>query len=77
MNERAIYPNVSFPDTEVQERVPESETIRTTRISLNLLGDGFVEAVADRSLLELAREQCKQSHGKIYRAALDLWNHPR
>src|SRR5215831_8972849 len=65
VNDRAICPNASFPDTEVQERVPESETIRTTRISLNLLGDGFVEAVADRSLIELAREQCKQSHGRI------------
>ena len=77
VNDRAICPNASFPDTAVQERVPESETIRTTRISLNLLGDGFVEAVVDRSLLELAREQCKQSHGKICGAALDLWNHPR
>src|SRR5712691_3437280 len=46
VNDRAICPNAAFPDTEIQERVPDSESIRTTRISLNLLGDGFVEAVA-------------------------------
>src|SRR6266436_759919 len=38
VNDRAICPNASYPDTEIQERVPESETIRTTRLSLNLLG---------------------------------------
>jgi CxxC motif-containing protein (DUF1111 family) len=65
VNDRAICPNAAFPDTEIQERVPESESIRTTRISLNLLGDGFVEAVADQSLIELARQQCKKSRGKI------------
>src|SRR2546428_6403447 len=65
VNDRAICPNAAFPDTEIQERVPDSESIRTTRISLNLLGDGFVEAVADQSLLELARQQCKKTHGKI------------
>ena len=56
VNDRAICPN-AFSDTEIQERVPESESIRTTRISLNLLGDGFVEAVADQSLIDLARQQ--------------------
>ena len=50
INDRAICPNAAFPDTEIQERVPESETIRTTRLSLNLLGDGFVEALSDQSL---------------------------
>src|SRR5467141_5038238 len=65
VNLRAICPSEAFPNTEIQERVPDSETIRTTRISLNLLGDGFVEAVADQTLLELARQQCKKSHGKI------------
>jgi CxxC motif-containing protein (DUF1111 family) len=65
VNDRAICPNAAFPDTEVQERVPDSETIRTTRISLNVLGDGFVEAVADRTLIELARDQCKSNHGRV------------
>src|SRR3984893_7592987 len=45
VNDRAICPNAAFPNNEIQERVPETETIRTFRLSLNLLGDGFVEAV--------------------------------
>src|SRR4029077_8990893 len=45
VNDRAICPSGAFPDSEIQERVPDTETIRTTRASLNLLGDGLVEAV--------------------------------
>jgi CxxC motif-containing protein (DUF1111 family) len=70
VNDRAICPNGAFPDTEIHERVPETEKIRTTRISLNLLGDGFVEAVADQTLLDLAREQCRRSGGTICGQAL-------
>jgi CxxC motif-containing protein (DUF1111 family) len=65
VNDRAICPNAAFPNTEIQERVPETETIRTFRLSLNLLGDGFVEAVPDETLIDLAKQQCKSSHGKI------------
>jgi len=65
VNLRAICPSGAFPNTEIQERVPDTETIRTTRLSLNLLGDGFVEAVADQTLIDLSHEQCKASHGKI------------
>src|SRR6202790_1027237 len=65
VNDRAICPSGAFPNNEIQERVPETETIRTFRLSLNLLGDGFVEAVADQTLIDLARQQCKSSHGKI------------
>src|SRR6266700_3553928 len=65
VNDRAICPNVAFLDKEIQERVPETETIRTLRLSLNLLGDGFVEAVADQTLIDLSKQQCKSSHGKI------------
>src|SRR5438132_10484322 len=65
VNDRAICPNAAYPDAEIQERVPGSESIRTTRLSLNLLGDGFVEAVSDQSLVALAREQCNSTHGKI------------
>src|SRR5438309_5395942 len=50
VNDRAICPNAAFPGSEIQERVPDTETIRTTRASLNLLGDGLVEAVADETL---------------------------
>ena len=65
VNDRAICPNGAFPDKEIQERVPETETIRTFRLSLNLLGDGFVEALSDQTLIDLAEQQCKSSHGKI------------
>jgi CxxC motif-containing protein (DUF1111 family) len=65
INERAICPNAAFPDKEIQERVPETENIRTFRLSLNLLGDGFVEAVADHTFVDIAKQQCKSSHRKI------------
>jgi CxxC motif-containing protein (DUF1111 family) len=65
VNDRAICPSGTFPSTEIQERVPETETIHTFRLSLNLLGDGFVEAVADQTLIDLAERQCKSSHKKI------------
>jgi len=65
VNDRAICPNAAFPGTEIQERVPDSETVRATRISLSLFGDGFVEAVADQTLVDLARQQCKSTRGRI------------
>ena len=65
VNDRAICPNAAYPNTEIQQRVPDSETIRTTRMSLSLLGDGFVEAVADQTFVDLGRQQCKASHRRI------------
>lgn len=71
VNDRAICPNAQFPDSEIQERVPDSERIRTFRISLNVLGDGFVEAVDDTTLQGIARDQCRSStYGKICGQAL-------
>src|SRR5215475_3775094 len=58
INDRAICP-------EIQERVPDTETIRTTRLTTNTLGDGYVEAIADATLLSIRRQQCRSSHGKI------------
>jgi hypothetical protein len=65
VNDRAICPNAAFPTTEIQERVPDTESIRATRMSLDLLGDGFVEAVADQTLIDLAHEQCAKNQSKI------------
>src|SRR5437899_208837 len=65
VNDRATCPDAAFPDKEIQERVPQTETIRTFRLSLNLLGDGFVEAIADQTLIDLSKQQCKSSRGKI------------
>jgi CxxC motif-containing protein (DUF1111 family) len=58
INDRAI-------DPKIQERVPplfsagikDDEPIRTFRTSLNLLGDGFVEAVPNETLLDIAANQ--------------------
>src|SRR5436853_6111119 len=62
VNDRSICPNAAFPDAEIEEHVPDSENIRTTRISLGVLGDGFVESVADETLIALARKACTESH---------------
>ncbi len=70
VNDRAICPNAAFPDSEIQERVPDTEIIRTTRASLNLLGDGLVEAVADETLIEIARAQRRTTRGMIRGQAL-------
>ena len=65
VNDRAICPSGAFPDIQLQERVPETENLRTTRTSLNLFGDGFVEAVSDQALLDIARDQCRSTHRRI------------
>jgi len=65
VNDRAICPSAAFPDKEIQERVPNTETIRAFRLSLSLFGDGFIEAVADKTLVDLSKHQCESSHGKI------------
>jgi CxxC motif-containing protein (DUF1111 family) len=65
VNDRAICPNGAFPSTEIQERVPDTETVRAIRMSVSLFGDGFVEAVADQTLVDLAKQQCQSTHGRI------------
>lgn len=58
INDRAI-------DASIQERVPGSETIRTFRMSLNTLGDGFIEAIDSNTLAAIANGQPNQSGGRI------------
>ena len=65
VNDRAICP-------EIQERVPGTETVRTTRLVTNTLGDGYVEAITDETLLKIRKEQCKASHGKICGQAIKV-----
>jgi CxxC motif-containing protein (DUF1111 family) len=72
INDRAICPNAAFPSLEIQERVPDTETIRTQRTSLNLFGDGFVEAVADETLKAIAERQCRETHGRICGKAISV-----
>ena len=63
INDRAVCP-------EVQEHVPATETIRTRRLAVNTLGDGFIEAVSDDTLLSISKDQCRSNHGKICGQAL-------
>ncbi len=65
INDRAICPSAAFPDKEIQERLPDGETIRTLRTSLGLLGGGFVEAVPDEALKDLAARQCRETRGRV------------
>jgi CxxC motif-containing protein (DUF1111 family) len=45
--------------------VPDREHIRSFRTSLNILGDGYVEAIADDTLVEIARSQSDRTRGRI------------
>lgn len=63
VNDRAIC-------AEAQEHVPDSENIRTLRAVLNTLGDGFVEAVDDSTLLAIAARQPEISEGRIHGEAV-------
>jgi CxxC motif-containing protein (DUF1111 family) len=58
INDRAISPDF-------QERVPAGNETRTFRISLNTLGDGFVEAVADDTLKAIAASQPSRMRGQV------------
>ena len=64
-NDRAVCP-------EAQERVPMSENVRTFRMSLSTLGDGFVEAIDDNMLLAIATQQPGLSGGKIHGEAIQV-----
>jgi CxxC motif-containing protein (DUF1111 family) len=64
VNDRAI-------DPQAQEHIPATENIRALRAALNTLGDGFVEAVDDRTLLEIAEAQPYLSEGRIHGEAVE------
>lgn len=57
---------------QAQEHVPVSENIRTLRASLNTLGDGFVEAVDDGTLISIAQGQPALSGGLIQGEAIQV-----
>jgi CxxC motif-containing protein (DUF1111 family) len=65
INDRAI-------DASIQERVPDAEKIRTFRMSLNVLGDGFVEAIDSATLIAIAASQPLQSGGYIAGQTTDV-----
>ena len=60
INDKAICPGVELPGQDAQEHLPASENVRALRLSVSLLGDGYVEAVPDALLEAIARWQCAQ-----------------
>jgi len=60
INDRAIDPSI-------QERVLAGNEVRTLRVSLNVLGDGFVEAIPDSTLIAIARNQPFDMRGQVVR----------
>jgi CxxC motif-containing protein (DUF1111 family) len=65
VNDRAIC-------DQAQEHVPSTETIQAKRAVLNTLGDGFVEAAPDQTLLAIAANQPGQSGGLIHGEAIQI-----
>jgi len=65
VNDRAIC-------AQAQEHVPATENIRALRAVLNTLGDGFVEAIDDSTLMAIAQAQPGQSNGLITGEAIQI-----
>jgi CxxC motif-containing protein (DUF1111 family) len=65
INDRAVVP-------EAQEHIPVTENIRALRAALNTLGDGFVEAIDDSTLLAIAARQPEISAGRIHGEAIEV-----
>jgi CxxC motif-containing protein (DUF1111 family) len=75
-----------FFGAKVQERVPPlytasiiggppllaEEKVRTFRTSLNTLGDGFVEAIANQTLLNIAANQAASTGGVVHGQAVKV-----
>ena len=51
---------------------PRVDAIRALRAALNTLGDGFVEAIDDKTLLAVAEQQPEISEGRIYGEAIQV-----
>lgn len=58
INDRAI-------DAAIQERVAGNDNVRTFRTSLNTLGDGFVEAIANSTIQQIQANQPSVLRGTI------------
>src|SRR6202035_3683945 len=65
INDRAVTPRA-------QEHVPATENIRALRAALNTLGDGFVEAIDDKTLMDFAEDQPERSEGRIHGEAVQV-----
>ncbi|MGA2418595.1 MAG: di-heme oxidoredictase family protein [Candidatus Acidiferrum sp.] len=65
INDRAVVPAA-------QEHIPVTENIQALRAALNTLGDGFVEAVDDSTLMAIAANQPNSSEGRIHGEAIEV-----
>jgi CxxC motif-containing protein (DUF1111 family) len=65
VNDRAVVP-------QAQEHIPVTENIRALRAALNTLGDGFVEAIDDSTLLAIAARQPEISEERIHGEAIEV-----
>jgi Di-haem oxidoreductase, putative peroxidase len=65
IDDRAVIP-------QAQEHIPVTENIRALRAALNTLGDGFVEAIDDSTLLAVAQKQPELSEGRIHGEAIQV-----
>ena len=52
-------------DPSIQARVPKDANVKTLRVSLSTLGDGYIEAIPDSAILQIAADQPKLSKGLI------------
>ncbi len=53
-------------DASLQSKVSDKWNVKTSRLSTNTLGSGFVEAIGDDTLREIAKRQSQQSNGEIH-----------
>ena len=65
VDDRAICP-------QAHEQLPDTENIRALRAVLNTLGDGFVEAIDDNTLLTIAANQAQSTGGRIHGEAVEV-----
>ncbi|PYS67845.1 MAG: hypothetical protein DMF73_18285, partial [Acidobacteria bacterium] len=76
INQRATCPGVvtdlvthaiiyNHPNEQAQERVPGAETVRTRRMTTNLIGLGFVEAISNTTLQNIPNGQPSGMKGQV------------
>jgi CxxC motif-containing protein (DUF1111 family) len=57
-------------DRQIQQRIPASEDIHAFRMSTSILGLGYVEAIDDQTLLNLAAQQARSTGGRVHGQAI-------
>jgi CxxC motif-containing protein (DUF1111 family) len=64
VNDRSLV-NQRSTCPEAHETVPENIQVRAERLSIPVLGDGFIEAVPDAAILAQRNFRCQHSYGRI------------